>query len=90
MTQLGYPKYFIPFIGIAKILGCVAIIIPGYYRIKEWAYAGLFFDLIGATYSLISVFGINSGLLFMAVAILMGVISYILYHKVYGPGQKNA
>jgi uncharacterized membrane protein YphA (DoxX/SURF4 family) len=52
MDQLGYPHYFIPFIGVAKILGCIAIAIPGYYRIKEWAYAGLFFDLAGAIYSI--------------------------------------
>lgn len=84
MAKLGYPKYFIPFIGVAKILGSVAILIPGYYRIKEWAYAGLFFDLIGATYSLISVFGVDSSLLFMALAIGLGTASYLLYHKVYG------
>jgi uncharacterized membrane protein YphA (DoxX/SURF4 family) len=88
MTQLGYPKYFIPFIGVAKILGCIAILIPGYYRVKEWAYAGLFFDLAGATYSLISVFGINSGLLFMVLAIALGAASYVFYHKAYNPGEK--
>ena len=40
MNQLGYPNYFIPFIGIAKVLGCIAILVPGFPRIKEWAYAG--------------------------------------------------
>jgi hypothetical protein len=84
MKQLGYPTYFIPFIGVAKILGSIAILVPGYYRIKEWAYAGLFFDLVGATYSLISVFGLSSGLLFMAFAITLGAVSYWLYHQVYG------
>src|SRR5690349_12621143 len=50
--QLGYPVYFIQFISIAKLIGCVVILIPGLNRsVKEWAYAGLFFDLIGATYS---------------------------------------
>ena len=34
---LGYPVYFIPFIGLAKILGAMAILIPGYPRLKEWA-----------------------------------------------------
>src|SRR3954470_9252260 len=52
---LGYPIYFIPFTGIAKVLGIIAILIPGYPRIKEWAYAGLFFDLIGAIYSVMMV-----------------------------------
>lgn len=55
MAQLGYPVYFVPFIGVAKLLGVIAILIPGYPRIKEWAYAGLVFDLIGATYSIIAV-----------------------------------
>jgi uncharacterized membrane protein YphA (DoxX/SURF4 family) len=51
---LGYPVYFIPFTGVAKVLGIIAILIPGFPRIKEWAYAGLFFDLIGAIYSVTS------------------------------------
>lgn len=51
---LGYPTYLLPFIGIAKFLGVVAILVPGFPRIKEWAYAGLIIDLTGATYSIIS------------------------------------
>lgn len=39
--QLGYPTYFVPFIGVAKVLGAIAILVPGFPRIKEWAYAGL-------------------------------------------------
>ncbi len=46
-TQLGYPKYIISFLGVAKLLGAIAILVPGYPRLKEWAYAGLVFDLIG-------------------------------------------
>src|SRR5215218_3591544 len=52
---LGYPLYFIPFIGVAKVLGAIAILTQRFPRLKEWAYAGLFFDLIGATYSIISI-----------------------------------
>jgi hypothetical protein len=55
--QLGYPSYLLPFLGVAKLLGVVAIIVPGYARIKEWAYAGLVFDLLGASYSIIAVGG---------------------------------
>jgi hypothetical protein len=51
-TKVGVPLYLIPFIGIAKVLGVIAILIPGFPKLKEWAYAGLFFDLIGATYSI--------------------------------------
>lgn len=50
--DLGYPVYFIPFIGVAKFLGVVAILTPGFHKLKEWAYAGFTFDLIGATYSI--------------------------------------
>ena len=77
MAQLGYPPYFTPFIGVAKILGIIAILIPGYPRIKEWAYAGLFFDLIGATYSQIAQFGFMPGTLFMLLPTLLGVFSYV-------------
>ena len=41
--QLGYPEYLIQFIGVAKLLGVIAILVPGFNRLKEWAYAGLFF-----------------------------------------------
>src|SRR5687768_4782281 len=65
MNHLGYPDYIIPFIGFAKLLGVIAILIPGYPVIKEWAYAGLFFDLAGATYSVISTDGFQPGLFTM-------------------------
>jgi hypothetical protein len=46
---LGYPVYFIHFISMAKIIGSVAILVPGLNKIKEWAYAGLL-DLAGAIF----------------------------------------
>src|SRR5687768_6798357 len=64
-NQLGYPKYIIPFLGVAKTLGVIAILIPGFSRITEWAYAGLFFDLVGATYSAIAVQGLKPEMFFM-------------------------
>lgn len=79
--QLGYPKYFIAFVGVAKLLGVVAILIPGFPRIKEWAYAGLFFDLLGATYSAIAVEGLHLPMLFMVLPFGIGALSYIYYHK---------
>jgi len=39
-AMLGYPVYFIPFIGWAKLIGVIVILIPGFYSIKEWANAG--------------------------------------------------
>jgi hypothetical protein len=81
MNKLGYPNYIIPFLGIAKLLGIIAILIPGFPLIKEWAYAGLFFDLIGATYSNIAVAGMDPQILFMVLPISFLFISYYLYHK---------
>jgi DoxX-like family len=48
---LGYPAYFLTIIGIWKVLGAIAILVPRYPRLKEWAYAGIFFDLTGAAWS---------------------------------------
>ena len=79
--HLGYPLYFIPFIGVAKVLGVIAILIPGYPKIKEWAYAGLFFDLIGATYSIIANGGNAGQWGFMVMPLALGALSYLYYHK---------
>ncbi|MGF2413587.1 DoxX family protein [Ferruginibacter sp.] len=81
MKQLGYPNYFTVFIGVAKTLGVIAILIPGYPRIKEWAYAGLFFDLIGAVYSMLSAMPFNPQMLFMLLPFILGILSYVFYHK---------
>ena len=81
ITALGYPKYLIPFLGVAKTLGSIAILIPGFPRIKEWAYAGLFIDLVGATYSNICVSGVDPAMLFMIVPFGLGTLSYIFYHR---------
>lgn len=80
---LGYPIYFIRFISIAKIIGAVAILVPGLGRsVKEWAYAGLFFDLAGAVYSGYAMAGkFDISMLFMLAWILPGVVSYIFWHK---------
>ena len=80
-THLGYPTYFIPFIGVAKLLGAIAILIPGFPRVKEWAYAGIAFDLIAATYSSIALGDPASGWSFMFLPLAFLVASYIFYHK---------
>lgn len=53
--HLGYPPYLLIFLGTAKMLGVTAVLVPGGQRLKEWAFAGLTFDLIGALYSHLSV-----------------------------------
>ena len=52
---LGYPAYFVTILGVWKVLGPIAILVPGFPRLKEWAYAGIFFDLTGAAASNASV-----------------------------------
>jgi uncharacterized membrane protein YphA (DoxX/SURF4 family) len=48
LAHLGYPAYFATIMGAWKLLGAIAIVVPGFPRVKEWAYAGFFFDLTGA------------------------------------------
>jgi hypothetical protein len=48
---LGYPTYFFAILGVWKILGAIAILVPRFPLLKEWAYAGIFFDLTGAAAS---------------------------------------
>ncbi|SIR52827.1 DoxX family protein [Peribacillus simplex] len=80
--HLGYPTYLLPFIGIAKLLGVAAILIPGFPRIKEWAYAGFVFDLTGAMYSSISVGDPASGWLLFIIGYILIAGSYIYHHKI--------
>ena len=54
---LGYPMYFFAILGVWKILGAIAILVPRFPRLKEWAYAGIFFDLTGAAASCAAVGG---------------------------------
>ena len=55
MSHLGYPAYLLTLLGIWKILGVVAVLIPKFPLLKEWAYAGFFFAMSGAIYSHIAV-----------------------------------
>ena len=48
LVQLGYPVYFATIIGFWKLLGAIAILVPRFPRLKEWAYAGIFFNMTGA------------------------------------------
>jgi uncharacterized membrane protein YphA (DoxX/SURF4 family) len=78
---LGYPTYFIVYIGIVKTLGGIALVIPGFPRITEWAYAGLFFDLISAIVSLVATGNPIWGCFPIFITIAVGAVSYIYFHK---------
>jgi hypothetical protein len=51
MEALGYQSYLLPLLGVCKILALIAIFTPRFPLVKEWAYAGLFFMMMGAIYS---------------------------------------
>jgi hypothetical protein len=55
IIHLGYPIYFLTILGIWKILGVVALLIPKFPLLKEWAYAGFFFAMSGAIFSHIAI-----------------------------------
>ncbi|MGO1521424.1 MAG: DoxX family protein, partial [Sphingobacterium sp.] len=55
MNELGYPAYFLTLIGVWKLLGVVAVLVPKFPLIKEWAYAGFFFLMTGAIFTHLTV-----------------------------------
>jgi uncharacterized membrane protein YphA (DoxX/SURF4 family) len=57
VPELGYPMYFFLILGVWKVLGAITILVPRFPRLKEWAYAGIFFDLTGAALSCAAVGG---------------------------------
>lgn len=81
VDQLGYPQYFVAFIGLAKVLGVIALLVPGFNRLKEWAYAGFIFDFIAATYSVIMAQGLDPMQLTMILPFGLFAGSYIYHHK---------
>lgn len=54
-THLGYPTSLMAFLGVCKLLGVIALLVPGFRGLKEWAYAGFTYDLLGAAYAHLSV-----------------------------------
>ncbi|MGP4081088.1 DoxX family protein [Pseudalkalibacillus sp. R45] len=79
--HLGYPAYILPFIGVAKLLGVIALLVPGFPRVKEWAYAGFVIDLTGAMYSHIAVGDPSSGMVVFLIGYVLIAGSYIYHHK---------
>ena len=78
VTALGYPAYILYILGTAKLLGVVAIAVPGKPLLKEWAYAGFVFDFLGAAAS--HVLNGDGPDLFMAPLVILGFLigSYTL------------
>jgi hypothetical protein len=78
---LGYPGYFVNYIAVMKVLGVIALLIPGFPRVKEWAYAGLFLDMISAVYSFYATDTLTIDSWVMLVFFGLGIASYVFYHK---------
>lgn len=81
--QLGYPPHFIYILGVAKLAGVVTLLIPGkLLRLKEWVFAGIFFDITFAFASKWSVLGLASTL-DAVIAYVMVTVTYIMFRKLY-------
>jgi hypothetical protein len=81
LKHLGYAHYVITLLSVWKILGVVAILVPGFPRIREWAYAGCFFVITGAMFSFIAVGDPASAWLPLFIGLGLLTASYFLYHK---------
>ena len=75
---LGYPQYLIPLLGVAKLLGALALINPWSRTLKEWAYAGITFTIVGATWSHIAT---NTPFTMPLVYLAVLALSYIFYTR---------
>ncbi len=75
---LGYPTYFISLIGIWKMLGIIAILVPKFKLLKEWAYAGIFFTMTGAVISHIASNDVSAQIIAPGVLAIFTVLSWYL------------
>jgi hypothetical protein len=75
---LGYPTYFISLIGIWKVLGTIAILIPKFKLLKEWAYAGIFFTMTGAVISHIASNDVSVQIIAPVVLAVFTILSWYL------------
>jgi len=78
MAALGYPEYLMTILGVAKILGVIALLFPGVPLLKEWAYAGFTFDLLGASASHAFVGDPIAERIVPLVVLAIGIASYCL------------
>jgi uncharacterized membrane protein YphA (DoxX/SURF4 family) len=81
LALLGYPLYLLAILGTAKILGAVALLVPRFPRLKEWAYAGFVFDFLGAIWSHLVVQGAGRAAAVVLVPLTVVTVSYLSYHR---------
>lgn len=88
MTALGYPAYFFNILGVWKMGAAVALLAPGLPRLKEWAYAGILFNLTGATASHVFVKDPLGEVITPLVILVIAIVSWALRpasRKLAGP-----
>lgn len=78
MKTLGFPDFFRVLLGVAKIAGAIALVVPGFNTIKEWAYAGFTFVFIGAICAHVTT---DTSFVGALVALLLLAGSYAFHHK---------
>lgn len=83
--QLGYPPHFIYILGVFKISGVLVLLLPNrLMRLKEWVFAGMFFDIIFAFFSKIAVLGFPATI-DAIVAFSVLTMTYLMFRKLYSP-----
>lgn len=82
IESLGYPVYLNYIIGVAKLLGAIALVQTKWRTIKEWAYAGFTIDIVGAAVSIAFVVGQISAVFFTLLFLVVLFVSYALWKKV--------
>src|SRR5262249_55551884 len=76
MIELGYPSYLSTIMGIAKILAALVLVAPGLPRLKEWAYAGVMIDMVGAAASQVARHESLSNLVAPAMFAVLALLSW--------------
>jgi hypothetical protein len=77
ITHLGYPVYLLTIVGVEKLLGVIAVLVPKFPLLKEWAYAGFFFLMTGAIFSHLAV---ADPLKEMLPALLLLILTFISWY----------
>lgn len=81
--QLGYPSHFIYILGVAKLSGVAVLLTPNrLLRLKEWVFAGIFFDILFAFFSKLAVLGLPATI-DAVIAFVMVSVTYIKFRKLY-------
>lgn len=81
--QLGYPAHFIYILGVAKVLGVLVLLTPNrLLRLKEWVFAGVFFDILFAFFSKLAVLGF-AATVDAIIAFVMVLVTYVMFRKLY-------